>query len=116
MIKILGRTLIILTAALVVVGATVALVGNSAGSTDTDFRSEARQSETGFIPAGDDASPSNFEEHEFSPEGRDAPSLFGIVGVIQNLVTIGLIIGIVRLVVWSKTSLARFGARLHNTP
>lgn len=116
MINILGRTLIILTAALVVVGVTVALVGRSAGSTGTDFRPEAQQGETGFIPVGDDASPSDFEEHEFSPEGHDAPSLFGIVGVIQSLVTIGLIIGIVRLVVWSKTSLARFGARLHNTP
>lgn len=112
MIKILGRTLIILTAALVVVGATVALVGGSAGTDGP----EAQQGEAGFIPAGDEAPPSDFEEHEFSREGRDAPSLFGIVGVIQNLVTIGLIIGIVRLVVWSKTSLARFGTRLHNTP
>jgi hypothetical protein len=112
MIKILGRTLIILTAALVVVGATVALVG---GNADTD-RPAAEQGEAGFIPAGDEAPTPDFEEHEFSGEGRDAPSLFGIVGVIQNLVTIGLIIGIVRLVVWSKTPLARFGARLHNTP
>lgn len=116
MINILGRTLIILTAALMVVGATMALVGRSAGSTGADFRPEAQQGETGFVSAGDDAPPSDFEQREFSREGRDAPSLFGIVGVIQNLVTIGLIVGIVRLAVWSKTSLARFGARLHNTP
>ncbi len=115
MIKILGRTLIILTAALVVVGATMALVGRSAGSAGSDFRPEAEQGEVGFISGEDNASPPDFEEHEFSREGHDAPSLFGIVGVIQNLITIGLIIGVVRLVVWSKTSLARFGARLHNT-
>lgn len=116
MISILGRTLIILTAALVVVGATVALVGRSAGSDGTDFRPDATQSEAGFTSGSDNASPSDFEEREFSREERNAPSLFGVVGVLQNLVIVGLIIGLVRLVVWSKTSLARFDPRLHNTP
>lgn len=106
--KILGRIVIILIAALAVAGAATALAGNSSA--------RLPEAETEPHPFGQDqpgglstGSPDRFHEGE-----RDAPSLFGIVGVVQNLVIVSFIIGLVTLGPHLKSVLARLAGSFHN--
>ena len=90
--KILGRTIIILIAALAVIGAATALVGNGSArfpDAETESRPFVQDQPDGFSTD----SPERFHEGE-----RDGASLFGIVSVIQNFVIVGLIIAVVILV------------------
>ena len=106
--KILGRIVIILIAALVVAGAATALVGNSSARFP-DARTEPRplvQDQPGDLSIG---SPERFHEGE-----GDAPSLFGIAGVIQNLVIVSLIVGVVTLGPRLKGGLAKLASSFHN--
>ena len=94
--KIMGRIIVILSAALVVIGAATALVGNS-NSGFPDDRAASRpvvqeQSSSSSTEPEGLRPPGGFHEGE-----RDAPSLFGIVDVIQNLVIMSLIVGLVTL-------------------
>ncbi len=111
--KILGRILIILIAALAVAGAATALVGKSStgfpnAGTETQL---SVQDQPGSAAASSESlrPPDRFHEGE-----RDAPSLFGFVGVIQNLVIISLIVGVVTLIPRFKGVLARLAASFHN--
>ena len=109
--KIAGRMLIIFIAALLVVGVTVALVGSSAGA---DSRSPAAQAQnnagvTTSTAAADQA------HGEFSGDRHNAPSLFGVIGVVQNLLIMGVMVVLVNLAPRLKAVLARFGRPFHNT-
>ncbi|MCK6627557.1 MAG: hypothetical protein L6R45_20555 [Anaerolineae bacterium] len=105
--KILGRIFIILAAALVVAAATIALVGNDTGSFEAE-RSPVFQEQGDAVTA---------EQVSGRPprEGHDEASLFGIVGVLQNLVIISVIVLVVRLGGRAQRALARFGAWRHNS-
>lgn len=111
--KILGRIIIILVAALAVAGAATALIGNSSARFPDD-RTESRtfvQDQSGSVPTSPEGRrpPDGFHEG-----GRDEPSLFGIVDIIQNLVIISLIVGVVTLIPHLKRGLARFAGSFHN--
>jgi hypothetical protein len=121
---ILGRIFIILTAALVVVGATIAFVGNSnsagfpgAGERpgEPTFVTDAGQDHTAVATRPGDTLPSEQFSGRPHREGHDSPSLFGIVGVFKNLAIIGVIVMLVTLGGRAGKALARFGGRLHNT-
>lgn len=110
--KILGRIFIILAAALVVAAATIALVGNDTGSFEAETeRAPVFQEQSG---AGETMTA---EQVSGRPprEGHDEASLFGIVGVLQNLVIISVIVLVVTLGGRARTALARFGAWRHNS-
>ncbi|GAB4423438.1 MAG: hypothetical protein Fur0044_21430 [Anaerolineae bacterium] len=110
--KIFGRIFIILAAALVVAGVTIALVGSDTGS----FEAEAERAPV-FQEQGDAGEAVAAEQVSGRPprEGHDEASLFGIVGVLQNLVIIGVIVLVVTLGGRAWTALARFGAWRHNS-
>jgi|GEM_PF-6112299 len=107
--KILGRIFIILAAALVVAAATIALVGNDTGS----FEAEAERAPV--FQEQDDAVTAEQVSGRPPREGHDEASLFGIVGVLQNLVIISVIVLVVRLGGRAQRALARFGAWRHNS-
>ena len=95
--KILGRTLIILIAALAVIGVATALVGNSSFP---DGENEARpfvQERPSDLSTGSENIRPRDHHDRFHEGERDAPSLFGIVGVIQNFAIVSLIVGLVTL-------------------
>lgn len=119
--KILGRILIILTAALVVVGVTMALAGNN----DTGFSEPGRHgpeqfgepmaiSDTkyGDAEAGDSVSPGYTPGR---PPRHGSAGLFGIGEIFKNLVIIGVVVLLVKVGGWSGRALARSGRRPHNT-
>lgn len=111
--KILGRIIIILIAGLAVIGAATALVGNSSArlpDAETEPRPLVQDQ-----PGGLSTSPEGIRPPDRFREGeRDAPSLFGIVGVIQNLVIVSLIVGLVTLGPRLKGGLARLTGSFHN--
>lgn len=119
--KILGRILIILAAALVVVGVTMALAGNN----DTGFSEPGRHGpeEFGEPMAISDAEYGEAEAGEIVSSGhapgrpprRDSAGLFGIGELFKNLVIIGVVVLLVKLGGWSGRALARFDRRPHNT-
>lgn len=99
--KLIGRTLIILAAALVVVGGTFAYVqsGFAGGGRDRfaeragGFARPANPGQPGFGPS---AGRGEFGRGEFGPGGRDrGPSLFGIGEIIKDLAIIGIIVAVV---------------------
>ena len=104
--KILGRIIIILLAALAVSGAATALVGNSSARFP-EAGTEARpfgQAQVASLSTG----PEGFRSHDQFHEGEhDAPTLFGIVGVFQNLVIVSLIVEVVALGPRLKGALTR---------
>lgn len=106
--KIFGRIFIILAAALVVAAATIALVGNDTGSFEAKADRDVFQEQGDAVTA---------EQVSGRPprEGHDEASLFGIVGVLQNLVIIGVIVLVVTLGGRAQRALARFGAWRHNS-
>lgn len=108
--KILGRILIILVAALVVVGAATALAGSSSNMQFSE-RQEFIQDQPSAGTA--DSGETRPRDH-FSEEGRDSPSLFGIVSVIQNLVIIGGIVLLITVIRRLKIMLARLVGSFHN--
>lgn len=112
--KVLGQILIILVAALAVIGVATALVGNSSfpeGETRSRPTVEAQSEDLptdaeGFRPR---------DHHDRFHEGdHDAPSLFGLVSVLQNLVIVSLIVGLVALGPRLKRRLARLTGSFHN--
>lgn len=112
--KILGRIFIILTAALAVVAITFGLVGNDTGSFGTETEQGMvfqEQSDAGTGEAVTTAQVSGRPHNE----GHDEPSLFGIISVLQNLITIGVIVLVVTLGGRAWTALARLGAWRHNS-
>ncbi|MFN8569218.1 MAG: hypothetical protein U0Z44_17240 [Kouleothrix sp.] len=103
--KLIGRTLVILTAAMLVVGATWALVGAGFGGGapgDARERRAFEQRPAGQPGAGR-ARPGGFER-----EGGRGPSLFGAGEIVKDLVIIAVIVAIVSLI---KRALPRRRAR-----
>ena len=110
--KILRNIFIILAAALVIVGATMALVGNSGSATsfDTVERNSVVQEQPIESTVAADSEQSSattdtantLSSPQFSDrpqgEGHNSASLFGIISVIQNLAIIGVIIALVNFV------------------
>ena len=109
--KIAGRMLIIFIAALVVVGVTVALTGSSAGA---GGRSPAVQEQNNAGVTTSTAAAGQ-AHGEFSGDRHNAPSLSGIISVVQNLLIIGVMVVLVSLAPRLKAVLARFGSPFHNT-
>jgi hypothetical protein len=111
--KILGRIILILIAALTVAGAATTLVGNSSArfpDTETELRPSVQDQ-----PSSLSTSPESIRPPDRFHEGeRDAPSLFGIVGVIQNLVIISFIVVVVTLGPRLKGVFARLTGSFHN--
>jgi hypothetical protein len=108
--KILGRIIIILLAALAVSGAATALVGNSSARFP-EGETEWVQDQPGGLSTGSEG----FRSHDRFHEGEhDAPSLFGVVGLIQNLVIMGLIVGLVALGPRLRGVFARLTGSFHN--
>lgn len=106
--KLIGRTIIILIAALVVVGATFAYgrSGYAGGGRErfpTQGDAAAQDSsagQPGFDPAAPGAGSGEFRRGE-GPGGRDhnrGPSLFGVGEIVKDLLIIGIIVAAVSLV------------------
>lgn len=112
--KILRRIFIILAAALAVVAATIGLVGNDTDSSGAEPEQGMVFQEQSDASSGEATTTAQISgrPHE---EGRDEASLFGIVTVLQNLVTIGVIVLVVTLGGRAWTALARLGAWRHNS-
>jgi hypothetical protein len=103
--KILGRTLAIFCAAMIVVGITFAVVGSSASATPSPAIAEQGASQVQSSAASDSAAQSRHPEYRGpAHEGDRAPNLFGVIEVVQNLVIVGVIIAIVSGIthVWGR--------------
>jgi hypothetical protein len=105
-VKIIIRTLIILAAAMVVVGATMAYAssGFAAGSGRDGFdrRPPAGFAEgsgpPGFIPGGEGARPEGFGDRPDGPGGREGGrGAFGASELLKNVAIIAVIIAVVSL-------------------
>ncbi len=102
--KIIGRTLAILAAALAVAGITFALAQNGlisagrGGRPDRGAFSQGGQFQPGFDQPPGDApfDHGNFQSRPDREGGRGA-SLFGAVEIVKNLAIMGLIVAIVTL-------------------
>lgn len=112
--KILGRTFIILAAALAVVAVTIGLVGTDTSSAGAETEQGMVFQEQGAASTGKTVTTAQVSgrPHE---EGHDEASLFGIVSVLQNLVTIGVIVLVVTLGGRAWTALARLSLWRHNS-
>jgi hypothetical protein len=85
--KIIGRTLIILAAALVVVGITFA-IGRSSGAAGTNTGRPRGQ----FVPGQPGGPPGRGFPEGRGPDGAGAPWYFGLMEVGKNLVILGVIV------------------------
>lgn len=94
--KIIGRTLAILAAALLIVGATVAIVQNTASASLAPGRAEFRQPPANL--SAEDAGGASFAGAR-PPRGADhgagGSSLFGLLEVAKNLGIIAVIVAVV---------------------
>ena len=97
--KILGRIAIILIAALAIAGAATTLIGNSSTTLSGADPRPVVQEQPDDLSAG---SPDRFHEGD-----HNAPSLFGVVDIIKNLVIMSLTVGVVTLLPRLKGLLAR---------
>lgn len=113
--KILGRILIILIAALAVTGTATAFVGNSDAripANETESRSFIQDHPGDLSTGSEEIRPQ--DRHQFHEGERDAFSLFGAVGILQNFVIVSLIVGVVMLGPRLKGVLARLTGSFHN--
>ena len=112
--KILGQTLIILVAALAVIGLATALVGNSSFPGGESRSRPSLEAQSGDLATGTEEFRPRDHHDRFHEGDHDAPSLFGFVGVLQNFVIIGLIVGVVTQGPRLKEMLARLTGSFHN--
>ena len=113
--KLLGRTLAILAAAMLIVGALIALTpSSSAGAFDRRFPANgaAVAGQTAQTALGGAPTAGNAPSGEFRGERErgHAASLFGAVTIAGDLVVIGVIVAVVRL------ATRALGRRRHSPP
>ncbi|MBK9712687.1 MAG: hypothetical protein IPO81_15455 [Kouleothrix sp.] len=89
--KIVARTLAILAAALLVVGATYVYASSSSAAGFEERGGFGRPQ------IGEQGPPGGFDHGGFDRERGGGPSLFGIGEVIKNFVIIGVIVAVVSL-------------------
>ena len=103
--KIFGRTLAILSVAMIVVGITFVVVQLSASAMPGPAIAEQGASQLQSSAASDSAAQSRHPEYRGpAHEGDRSPNLFGAIEMIQNLVIVGVIIAIVSGItrVWGR--------------